>query len=578
MPTRAFNNIYTPTVQSLLYTMSEKQIKNTPWFKALSTSEKFMTLQRYGGNTSYYGSYKIIDSVSKENRIVKLVRNGYSSRPEFTETDMGEEITGNRQKSCKTLRGSSVIRNNILQLAADQPNIYLGAFIDARTVITGGFGEYILPNNMQRNPMNISINLHQASTSTEGVVSDVRDGTVNDKINELINSNLDYLDSVDTTISIEEIRTKVEASMRIGAALSIGIPEEIMALIKIPAEVSMEAEVDTSVSLDIDKSYFIAKINTIGYTAKVSRTSVKDLYSGDISEISENGLYVSSIGYGRSIYMLLKASNIDLDSRYEFKEEAKVAIEDIGVNGSVNGNLRAYFENNNLTVHIVAIGTKPINISTISNYDEFVDVLQKIHSSGTQTYRPISYTLDFLDGSGTALVEAFDKSYYSKCTKIAKLYKVTLKKIKATTVVDLGGDEEIYGKIKIEAFIYTGNGSERLLEISNGESSYLFDKDQNEYIIVKNQDYIIDEDRVFIIPTDEYGNIRENIYFRVSFRLKDKVDRIEDFLNNDGYVKYDKADSMHNIRDISSGILKTRTLREVNGNAEISITYSIKPV
>ncbi len=563
------------TLHTLLSSLSMKEIRKTSWFKNLSFNAKLDVIRSYSQPIkSQPSSIHKIDNINQDNETITLLKGGHISAFVKDESIKGSIPHTNQTLSCNIKKISPSSAHNEIAIIHNHPSIYLGAFIDGKSILSGTYGEYKLPNGIDRNPIQIEVDLHQAPNSITATVDNISRGNINNAINQIINNNISHTNTVNARASIKEISMQLEAGYHFGFTAGAGIPPEIAeAALGIPVGVNLESEVKFDSSFNYKKKYFFMSINMIAYSANVSIESVSDLFSNSSFQPEGDALYVSSITYGRRILVLFETTSLDARFSGYMKSTAEAKASEIGINQSMESRAEAAFNQGETKASLLAIGSSNQVFTDITSFTALMSTIKQIATLGSQNYAPLHYTLSFLDGNGLATIKRSGYKYIPNCRKTSSRYKVTINHIKVEQVFDLGNDEEIYGDITAKVY-HTSSSGRKEIPSQDNEPPYLFNKNQNQSVSIQHEHtYEINNSKYFIIPNNVDG-----AYFEISINLKDKIDFIEFPFHPTGYAQYQRKSQKIYTHEVGPGKTASIHTQEIGQNAELSVSYTITAI
>lgn len=516
--------------------------------------------------------FRNIDTYVRGNRTTKLSKGSLRENHAITSVTplSNTHTTPDRLKSC-SFKKIVVNQDSIDTVRLSKMNgaLFLGSFIKGDTVLNGQFAHYALPSQVTRKNMKIFVDiLGVKSSSTVEPTPD----KIHDELSNMIgNSNVQSFSWIYSSVTIS---TRSELEANLGFTEAVGIPAEIIAaLTGIPIGINLTSNFNISAAAKFKKKYVVISSVLSAFEVGLGINHPKELYEPTTSSIANNALYLSSITYGRRIYIFAETTEDEFKLKNSLDTALELAIEGIGITGSLKTYLEAKLNNINTNIKIFVIGGDSLSPSYVI---DSVNSLENIVNSITQDERaktmvPISYKLSFLDGSGYASVNILSESTIPECREIAKYYQVKLKSIKATKIVDAWGDEEIYGDISVHAE-YTNDNDDPITISSLENSNKLFDRSSSNITkLEKNESIILNKTLSFRIPTDH------TVKFIITSNLKDKVmDDGEDWGTSATSVSYDGSSEMKS-NEIAHGKNRNFTCKEIGGSAKLEVYYSITP-
>jgi hypothetical protein len=553
-------------------------LKGLDEYKALSFNKKLEVINRYSQPIFSGVAQDVIRSQTTGNDVFELRKNYGSSIKKDTYSSNRVEKSSDSTISCDIKTKTTEGAINEISIFSNNPNIYLGSFLDVDTILNGSYAFYRLPAGTTREPMQISLNLLQASGSVSEMVTDVKQGNVQDAINRVLKRNSNYLDNASWSVNITNIETRVDAEFLFGIHSAASIPPEIMQAVSgVPIGVDLSQSIDFSSSLYVKKHYSLVSAILTGYSANVSIGNPTDLFKPDTSAIIEDALYVSSITYGRQIYILFESDKLDANLDFSYESLIKLGMEtefgDVGISSNEKAKAKAAFQQYKVKATVIVIGGKASDIKvTLNDFDDLLQHIETVMGRSSQYYKPLSFTLNFLKDGATAAIRRQTTSVYPDCRIIAKMYKATLVSIRASKISDFFNiDEEIYGIIKVSAS-YISRGMRKNQPALNNKDEVLFNRSVDNFISVTDREYSINKSLEYKVDIDAASTFR----IEILVKLSDKVDWAE---GGGGNVNYNLINKDINLADIGRGRDFILTTEEINNkNAELKIKFHIEPL
>jgi len=454
--------------------------------------------------------------------------------------------------------------------------MYLGSFVKGNSVLSGAFSSYPLPAGAQKQPCSVFTN-QIGTSSIDGVSLDP--ASIHDAVSNIMNGL--EITEFSEMIDFVSFHAAVEVEVKYSLGAYAGIPSEILAQIGVPADIGFDTAMNAATAYGLSVDSTLTSMTLSGFTVQLGIADPTEMYEPRNATIDPGALYVSSITYGRKIFVVA----VFTDQNFQSKVESSAAIEailsadgaELGIQGSLDSEINLALQTGAMVLRISTVGASgPISLGTITSTNSLKTAIADVYrDKSANSMAPISYTLSYLDGSGLASVETVAKVLKPRCCRVARFYEVTIDSIEARKVVDFGlrPTEDIYGTIRIEANYIDSNGLRQSVNpTENG--SVVFRKSSSQLVLLEEGDvYEINESRIFEVPLENQDSFR----IEIETELRDKFVGFETDGSGASSVGYQGSKTI-NIVDVGYEDASTIICNEENSSAKLVVHYQIKPV
>ncbi|TCC97558.1 thiol-activated cytolysin family protein [Pedobacter hiemivivus] len=305
-------------------------------------------------------------NINSENRITNE-NNQFSNlnEPLFSiSTKIGKRMsvaTTNNGSGCvSTLHTQSQTFDKLSVLDPTSDILYVGSLLDGNSIQTGQYIPVFLPSDYIRKPVTFSVSIQGATGPISKTITPQL-SSFREAMQEITNSPIVGEQPASFTFQVTQIRSKKEIEMIAGANLNIG-----------SFFTSIANYNENNVN---NKNYYLLKIYQKFFTADIDIPQDGNLFNKPIDYDSGIApVYVSSIDYGRSAYLLVESS---YDST-RVKKALKVTFNAWGANGGGNIEQEEKDVTEEMTISGTAIGgSSTLAAETISGLQAFHDYVVK---------------------------------------------------------------------------------------------------------------------------------------------------------------------------------------------------------
>jgi len=239
---------------------------------------------------------------------------------------------------CSTILHKQSAEFDKLSVLDPSGNImYAGSLIDGESIQNGTYKPLFLPGDYVRKPITYSVSIQGSNGAISKTINpDLASFRVS--MQEIMSANIVGQQPANFTFELVHARSKREIEMKIGANLKIG------------SFFSSVANFDESALST--KSFYLLKIYQKFFSADINIPADGNLFNKPTNfEGTVAPVYISSIDYGRSAYLLIESS---YDSTRVYKSiEASFSVWKIGGGGSLSKEHKEVMDNMKLSGTII---------------------------------------------------------------------------------------------------------------------------------------------------------------------------------------------------------------------------------
>ena len=538
-------------------------------YKSLSPRQKFASLSRM---VNRYGTVNPVPVTQKSGTAPNGVRYfiNKGSAPVLPATSTGttqSQSLSNDLVVCQTTP-LQIVRNFAGPLfigVATNPNqsvIYPGAMFKDDDIVRGIFTPMTLPRKMG----SITIDVLNTNGSISETVSNFNDRTiVNNAINALrtetsnsfANTYIDYSEFFFQSSS--QFNLSMEGSMDLNLAPIIELP------------VLVAANNTGNFSVENSLNAAVAALFQVYYTISIGGEGPASTINGTIPS---NALCVTDVQYGRIAYITVGSYSSRTEASLVLNELVSVGLDEsltlAEVSSKLSASAKAALSSGFVKIKIT--GGSAATAVTVSNLETFRNYVTQIDPSvaGSQSV-PIYYTLRYAADNSPAQIGAFASFTDEQCFRADQL-KVTLSSVKATNVVDFGG-EELYGTISVGTIGKIASGSTSFWSVSSSSPKQ-----------ASTNENLVSNTAVVTFNLNEATTSATSVTFTVN--IKDKIMGAPDpeFLGANatdkerGYAQYSPTSftvTLDDVKKATNGVLNKVFVVEENG-AKVAVNVQLQ--
>jgi hypothetical protein len=538
-------------------------------YKSLSPRQKFASLSRM---VNRYGTVNPVPVTQKSGTAPNGVRYfiNKGSAPVLPATSTGttqSQSLSNDLVVCQTTP-LQIVRNFAGPLfigVATNPNqsvIYPGAMFKDDDIVRGIFTPMTLP----RKTGSITIDVLNTNGSISETVSNFNDRTiVNNAINALrtetgnsfANTYIDYSEFFFQSSS--QFNLSMEGSMDLNLAPIIELP------------VLVAANNTGNFSVENSLNAAVAALFQVYYTISIGGEGPASTINGTIPS---NALCVTDVQYGRIAYITVGSYSSRTEASLVLNELVSVGLDEsltlAEVSSKLSASAKAALSSGFVKIKIT--GGSAATAVTVSNLETFRNYVTQIDPSvaGSQSV-PIYYTLRYAADNSPAQIGAFASFTDEQCFRADQL-KVTLSSVKATNVVDFGG-EELYGTISVGTIGKIASGSTSFWSVSSSSPKQ-----------ASTNENLVSNTAVVTFNLNEATTSATSVTFTVN--IKDKIMGAPDpeFLGANatdkerGYAQYSPTSftvTLDDVKKATNGVLNKVFVVEENG-AKVAVNVQLQ--
>lgn len=461
-------------------------------------------------------------------------------------------------KVCAVQKTRSENVFDILNQFNVQSQVMVGGIFADEEVLRGTYARMNLPRKaMQITTELVDFTQNSPVSNIETVTSPENSGQINQAIANLLRRNQNANVPANIRSDVFQVHTLAQLSVNLSSNASANLAP----LIGVPVTVGTSQNVVGDTKFEFNQ---VAAVVVQPFFNISVATPPSDLVNGTVPS---NAVYVSNVVYGR-VAIITAISTVASATLQADMNAAVDAVDVVSAERELSAGARALFEARAIKVYI--FGGDPALASgvAVGSFAEFKNYINgmKQRVSGAMGV-PIAYQMRYIADDAPVNIKAVTEFNAVECKKASQI-RASLSSIKVTNVVDFGGDEELYGNVKI-AF---GGKEYSLWSVGAGNA------------IKKGKDGVISAtgDEEFInVFTDA---INSNTLMNIKMNIRDKIEGGPEWIGaaqkakDDGFVTYGPGSvnvKMLDIINANGGVLnKTFTLTE--GSAEIRVTIAFR--
>lgn len=461
-------------------------------------------------------------------------------------------------KVCAVQRAKSENVFDVLNQFTTQSQVFVGGIYSDEAVLRGTYARMNLP----RNPMQITTELvdftqNSPVSNIETVTSPENSGQINQAIANLLRRNQNASVPGNIRSDVFEIHTAAQMSVNLSSNASANLEP----LIGVPVTVGADRSIVGDAKFEFNQ---VAAVVVQPFFNISVATPPTQLING---AAPGNAVYVSNVVYGR-IAIITAVSTVASTQLQADMNAAVDAVDLVTAENGLSAGAKALFETRSIKVYI--FGGDPVLASGVSvgSFAEFKNYINgmKAGVSGALGV-PIAYQLRYITDDAPVNLKAVTEFNAVECKKATQI-RASLGSIKVTNVVDFGGDEELYGSIKVGL----GNKDYTVWSLSAANA------------IKKGKDQVIsasgDEEFINVFP----DQVTNNTMLNIKMNVRDKIEGGPEWIGaaqkakDDGFVTYTPGSVSVKALDIinANGGLLTKTFTLTEGSAEIKVTIKFK--
>ena len=173
--------------------------------------------------------------------------------------------------------------------------MYVGSLFDGNTIQTGEYRPIFFTDDYVRKPVTVSVSLQGSAGSVVKEITPTL-SAYRAAMQEMTNADINGEQPAATTFEVRQVRSKRELVMHIGASLNVNSG-------------TFESTFNFDENSVKTKNYYLLKIYQKFYSAEINIPTDGNLFNKPANYQSDVApVYISSIDYGRSAYMLIESS------------------------------------------------------------------------------------------------------------------------------------------------------------------------------------------------------------------------------------------------------------------------------
>ncbi len=463
-------------------------------------------------------------------------------------------------KVCEVQKARSENVFDVLNQFTTQSQVFVGGIYSDDAVLRGTYARMNLP----RNPMQITTELIDFSQNSpvsniETVANPENSGQINQAIANLLRRNQNASVPGNIRSDVFEVHSAAQLSVNLSGNASGNLEP----LIGVPATVGVENNLVSDSKFEFNQ---VAAVVVQPFFNISVATPPTQLINGTTPS---NAVYVSNVVYGR-IAIITAISTLASTTLQADLSASLEAVELVSAGNNLSAGAKALFEARAIKVYI--FGGDPVLASgvAVGSFAEFKNYINGMKPDVAGALGvPIAYQMRYIGDDAPVNIKATTDFNAVECKKASQI-RASVSSIKVTNVVDFGGDEELYGNVKVSLA-----GKEYTLwSVSSANA------------IKKGKDQVISStgDESFInVFADQ---INSNTMLGVKMNVKDKIEGGPEFLGaasqakDDGFVTYSPGSVNVKALDIinaNGGVLsKTFTLSEGSATIQVTIRFKVE--
>lgn len=251
------------------------------------------------------GCKKSLDDVSTNQVVITNELNQFKdlSSPSISKFTFGDvkspklrSTAANEDSGCiTTLHTQSNQFDKLSVLDPTSDIMYVGSLFDGNTIQTGEYKPIFFTGDYIRKPITVSVSLQGSSGSVVKTIIPTL-SAYRTAMQEMTNAEINGEQPAATTFEVRQVRSKRELVMHIGASLNVNSG-------------TFESTFNFDENSVKTKNYYLLKIYQKFYSAEIDIPTDGNLFNKPANYQSDVApVYISSIDYGRSAYMLIESS------------------------------------------------------------------------------------------------------------------------------------------------------------------------------------------------------------------------------------------------------------------------------
>jgi hypothetical protein len=461
-------------------------------------------------------------------------------------------------KVCAVQRAKSENAFDVLNQFTTQSQVFVGGIYSDEAVLRGTYARMNLP----RNPMQITTELvdftqNSPVSNIEMVASPENTGQINQAIANLLRRNQNASVPGNIRSDVFEVHTAAQMSVNLSSNASANLEP----LLGVPVTVGTDRSIVGDAKFEFNQ---VAAVVVQPFFNISVATPPTQLINGTTPD---NAVYVSNVVYGR-IAIITAVSTLASTQLQADMNAAVDAVDLVSAENGLSAGAKALFEAKAIKVFIY--GGDPVLASgvAVGSFAEFKNYINgmKAGVSGALGV-PIAYQMRYISDDAPVNIKAITEFNAVECKKATQI-RASLSSIKVTKVVDFGGDEELYGNVKVTF----GGKDYTLWTVSNANA---IKKGENQVISATGDEEFIN------VFADQITN---NTMLDIKMNVRDKIEGGPEWIGaaqqakDDGFVTYTPGSVSVKALDIinANGGLLTKTFTLTEGSAEIKVTVRFK--
>ncbi len=457
---------------------------------------------------------------------------------------------------CEKVTSSQEEHLEIINNYGAAGNIAPGMIFGDQSVLNGTF----MQQPVTKKAFSITTDLIDFSnvnlSNAQAVAAPYDLGAINNAVNGLLNR----LKNSPIPARIYSDVYEVHASAQLKLSMESSASANLEALIDIPIDVSASQSFSNEEKFEVNRA--VAVVVQPYFTISVASPPWELVNGAPPSD----AVVVSNVIYGRMAIITATSTEASVDLKASL--ERAVGLVDVA-SGSVKGSaeVSSLLKAGSLKVRIIGGNAQNASAAAVGSFDEFKNFIKGIDPTVQGALGvPLAYMFRFVSDDAPVFIKGISQFDNVECRHAQRL-KITNSSIKVTKVSDFGGDEELYGHIKLTL----GNTSKNLWEQA---ASAPIKKGSNDVISINAEpEFRVDPELI-------------NTYkLSIEFRVRDKIESGPEWLGatnqgkHDGFVTYSPGTIELNVKDVQNAnggkLTKTYTLSESAAEVKVSMTFSL---
>ncbi|MBE9601349.1 thiol-activated cytolysin family protein [Pedobacter sp. MC2016-24] len=332
---------------------------------------------------------------------------GLNQLKKISSVSNGSSTNSNTPTGCiSTLHQQSAEYDKLSVLDPSTDIMYIGSLMDGESIQSGTYQPIFLPSDYERKPITYSVSIQGSNGSISKTITPTLSAFRN-SMQEIVNTNIVGQQPANFTFELVRARSKKEVEMNIKANLKFST---FFSSLGNYSESNLNS-----------KTYYLLKIYQKFFSADIDIPIDGNLFNkptdfnGNIAPV-----YISTIDYGRSAYMLIESS---YDSARVYKSlEASFSVWKIGGGGSVNNEHKEVMDDMSIKGTIIG-GSSSSAASTIQGMQAFHDyVVSSSNLTPESRGEIIAYKLRNAKNHGVYKTLINGDYYTYDCSTLPPLY------------------------------------------------------------------------------------------------------------------------------------------------------------